>query len=503
MAGLRVLVAASEVAGFAKTGGLADVAAALPAALAERGNQVAVVMPYYTAVRRAGVPVERTEIVLPVPMGSRVLACRLFRSKLPRTDVPVYLIEHQPFFERDDPVAGRGLYQQSMWGGYKSDYPDNAERFVFFARAVLELLPHLGFAPDVIHANDWQTGLVPVFLAEAYRTQSGYQRTRSVFTIHNIAYQGMFGRDVMNLTGLPGWLFNHNQLEFHGHLNFMKAGIVYADAVNTVSPTYAREIQTAEYGCGLEGLLAGVYWKLSGIVNGCDYEHWDPSADTHIATTYTPETVFEIKPQCKAELQRRFHLPEAPRAPVLGVIARLVNQKGIDLVMSAAPGFLDLGCQMVILGDGDREYHDQLQAFRDKHPDRVGIYLGFNEGLAHVIEAGADLFLMPSRYEPCGLNQMYSLRYGTPPVVRRTGGLADTVVNATDDNLADGRATGFVFNDYTSSALYETVKWALSLLRDHPADFRQVIQTAMKQDWSWDRSAVAYEALYRKVCGLG
>lgn len=503
MAGLRVLVAASEVAGFAKTGGLADVAAALPAALAERGNRVAVVMPYYTAVRRAGVPVERTEIVLPVPMGSRVLACRLFRSKLPRTDVPVYLIEHQPFFERDDPAAGRGLYQQSMWGGYKSDYPDNAERFVFFSRAVLELLPHLGFAPDVIHANDWQTGLVPVFLAEAYRTQSGYQRTRSVFTIHNIAYQGMFGRDVMNLTGLPGWLFNHNQLEFHGHLNFMKAGIVYADAVNTVSPTYAREIQTAEYGCGLEGLLAGVYWKLSGIVNGCDYEHWDPSADIHIATTYTPETVFEIKPQCKAELQRRFHLPEAPRAPVLGVIARLVNQKGIDLVMSAAPGFLDLGCQMVILGDGDREYHDQLQAFRDKHPDRVGIYLGFNEGLAHVIEAGADLFLMPSRYEPCGLNQMYSLRYGTPPVVRRTGGLADTVVNATDDNLADGRATGFVFNDYTSSALYETVKWALSLLRDHPADFRQVIQTAMKQDWSWDRSAVAYEALYRKVCGLG
>jgi starch synthase len=502
VAGLRVLLAASEVAGFAKTGGLADVAAALPAALADRGHQVAVVMPYYTAVRRSRVPVEHTDTVLPVPMGPRVLACRLYRSKLQGTDVPVYLVEHQPFFERDDPAAGRGLYQQSMWGGYKSDYPDNAERFVFFSRAVLELIPHLGFTPDVIHANDWQTGLVPVFLAEAYRAQPGYQRTRSVFTIHNIAYQGMFGRDVLNLTGLPGWLFNHHQLEYHGYLNFMKAGIVFADAVNTVSPTYAREIQTAEFGCGLEGLLAGVHWKLSGIVNGCDYEHWDPSADPHIAATYTPETVFANKPLCKADMQRRFHLPEDPKAPVLGVIARLVNQKGIDLVMSAAPGFLDLGCQMVLLGDGDREYHDQLQAFRDRHPERVGIYLGFNEPLAHVIEAGADFFLMPSRYEPCGLNQMYSERYGTPPVVRMTGGLADTVVNATDENLADGRATGFAFYDYTPSALYETVKWALSIYRDHPADFRQIVRTAMAQDWSWGRSAAAYEALYRKVTGL-
>ena len=502
MAGLRVLVASAEVAGFAKTGGLADVAAALPRALAGRGNQVAVVMPFYTAVRRAGVPIERTGIVLPVPMGSRVLACRLFRSHLPGSDVPVYLVEHQPFFERDDPAQGRGLYQQTMGGGYRADYPDNAERFVFFARAVLELVPHLGFAPDVIHANDWQTGLVPVFLAEAYRTQPGYQRARSVFTIHNIAYQGIFGRDVLNLTGLPGWLFNPSQLEFHGFLNFLKAGVVFADAVTTVSPTYAREIQTAEFGCSLEGLLAGLHGKLSGIVNGCDYEQWDPARDRHIAARYTAETVFERKPLCKADLQRRFNLPEDPKAPVLGMIARLVTQKGIDLTLSAAPGFLDLGCQMVFLGEGDREFHDQLQAFRDRHPDRVAIYLGFNEVLAHVIEAGADLFLMPSRYEPCGLNQMYSLRYGTPPVVRQTGGLADTVVNATEENLADGRTTGFSFGEYTARALYETVKWALGLYRDRPADFQQIIRTAMAQDWGWGRSAAAYETLYRKVAGL-
>jgi starch synthase len=499
--GLRVLLAASEVAGFAKTGGLADVAAALPRALARHGNTAAVVMPLYTAVRRSGMPIERTGAVLPVPVGGRTLACRVFRSRLPNSDVPVYLVEHQPFFERDDPAAGRGLYQQTMWGGYKADYPDNAERFTFLSRAALELVPHLGFTPDVIHANDWQTGLVPVFLAEAYRNQPGYQRVRSVFTIHNIAYQGMFSRDVMALTGLPGWLFNHNQLEYHGHMNFLKAGIVFADAVTTVSPTYAREIQTAEFGCGLEGLLAGAHAKLSGIVNGCDYDQWDPAHDRHIVAPFTPETVFEKKPLCKADLQRRFHLPEDPKAPVLGMIARLVSQKGIDLVLGAAPGFLDLGCQIAILGEGDREFHDQLQAFQAKHPDRVGLHLGFNEGLAHVIEAGADLFLMPSRYEPCGLNQMYSLRYGTPPVVRTTGGLADTVVNATGDNLADRRATGFAFTDYTASALYETVRWALAMYRDRPGEFRQIVLTAMAQDWSWDRSAAAYEALYRKVMG--
>jgi starch synthase len=373
---------------------------------------------------------------------------------------------------------------------------------VFFSRAVLELVPHLGFTPDVIHANDWQTGLVPVFLGESYRAQPGYQRTRSVFTIHNIAYQGVFGRDVLNLTGLPGYLFNHTQLEFHGFFNFLKAGVVYADAVNTVSPTYAREIQTPDYGCGLDGLLRGMSHKLSGIVNGCDYGDWDPARDKHIAATYTAETVAAGKAACKADLQRRYGLPERPDVPVLGMVARLVSQKGIDLVLSAAPGFLDLGCQLVFLGDGDPEYHDELTAFKARHPGQVGVYLGFNEGLAHAVEAGADLFLMPSRYEPCGLNQMYSLRYGTPPVVRATGGLADTIVNATEENLAAGTATGFAFVEYSARALYETVKWALHLHRTRPADFAQVIRTAMAQDWGWDRSAAEYERLYKRVAHL-
>ena len=295
---MRVLLAASEVAGFAKTGGLADVAGALPAALARRGNLVAVVMPLYKSVRRANVPVERTGIVLPIPMGDRVLACRVYRSHLPNTDVPVFLIEHQPFFEPRRPGCRAAGCTRSWCPAGKADYWDNGERFVFFNRAVLELIPHLGFPPDVIHANDWQAGLIPVYLAELYRTNPGYQRMRSVFTIHNIAYQGSYPRELLNYTGLPGRLYNPAQLEHYG-FNFLKSGVVFADAVNTVSPTYAREIQSAEFGCGLEGLLAGVNWKLSGIVNGCDYEHWNPAVDRHIIAPYTSETVFESKPRCQ------------------------------------------------------------------------------------------------------------------------------------------------------------------------------------------------------------
>lgn len=497
---VRVLLVASEVVGFAKTGGLADVTGALPRALAKRGDLAAVAMPFYNSCRKAGVPIERTGIVLPVPMGDRVLACRVFRTNLPQSNVPVFLIEHAPYYERDDPSRGFGLYQTQNPSGDKQDYWDNGERFVFFCRAILELVPHIGFPVEVLHANDWQTGLVPVYLSTLYRNHPGYQRLRSVFTIHNIAYQGVFPRELMNYTGLPPSLYNPGQLEHYG-LNFLKGGIVFSDGVNTVSPTYAREIQTMEFGCGLEGLLTNYHWKLSGIVNGCDYTLWNPAIDQHLIAPYAPETVFDNKPLCKAALQKRFHLPEDPKTPVLGMVARLVGQKGIDLVLSAAPGFLDLGCQLIVLGDGDRDFQNQLQGLRDRHPDRVGVYIGFNEGLAHVIEAGSDLFLMPSRYEPCGLNQMYSLKYGTPPVVRMTGGLADTVVNATLENLADSRATGFTFGEYTAYALYETVRWALALYRDRPADFRQIIRTAMAQDWSWDRSAEAYEKLYLKVIG--
>lgn len=498
---LRILIAASEVVGFAKTGGLADVAGSLPRALAARGHQVAVVMPFYRSVRLGRHPVERTPHVIPVPVGLRTLACRLYRSTLPDSNVPIYFIDQPEYFDRDDPSLGRGLYQQNMPGGYKSDYPDNAERFVFFSRAVLETAHSMSFIPDVIHANDWQTGLVPVYLNEIFRTRPQYEKTRSIFTIHNIAYQGMFGPDVMNLTTLPGWLFNHAQLEFHGRFNFLKAGLVFADAINTVSPTYSREIQTAEYGCGLEGLLRVNRVKLFGIMNGVDYDQWNPATDKYLPANYDEQTVFEVKPVVKAALQQRYKLPLEPNKPLLGCVARLVSQKGIDLILSAAPGFLHMGCQMVFLGEGDPEYHNELNQFREKHPDQVGVYLGYDEGLAHLIEAGSDLFLMPSRYEPSGLNQLYSMKYGTPPVVRHTGGLADSVVGATQESLAAGFATGFSFGDYTANALYQTIKWAVSLYRDRPKDFQQIVRTAMKQDWSWNRSAGEYERLYLRVLG--
>jgi starch synthase len=494
-----VLLAASEVVGFAKTGGLADVAGSLPRALARLGHQVAVVMPLYRGVRLGKVPLDRTEAVLSVPIGTQTLACRLYRATLPGSQVPIFFVEAPHYFERDNPAEGKGIYQQTMPGGYKADYPDNAERFTFFSRAVTETIPHLGFVPDVIHANDWQTGLVPVYFSEVYRARPGLGHVKSVFTIHNIAYQGMFGGDVMRLTGLPGWLFNHRQLEFHGHFNFLKSGVVFADAVNTVSPTYAREIQTAECGCGLEGLLGENRDKLSGIVNGVDYGVWSPDVDRSIPERYTIETVETGKAACKAELQRRLGLPQNPTAPVLGLVARLVSQKGIDLVLGSAPGFLDLGCQLVFLGEGDPEYHNELKQFHDRHPEKVGVHLGFNEPLAHLVEAGSDLFLMPSRYEPSGLNQLYSLKYGTPPIVRETGGLADTVVNATEENLKSGVATGFTFHDYTAHAFYETGKWAISLYRDRPADFRKIVRTAMRQDWSWDKSAAKYVDLYRRL----
>ena len=267
--------------------------------------------------------------------------------------------------------------------------------------------------------------------------------------------------------------------------------------MSTVSPTYSKEIQTPEYGCGLESLLQLSLHKLFGIVNGVDYAEWNPANDPHLVQTYDETTVKEGKAANKAELQQRYNITVDPTRPVLGMVARLVSQKGIDLVMSAAPGFLDLGCQIVFLGDGDREYHDQLQTFRDKYPNQVGLYLGFHEPLAHLVEAGSDLFLMPSRYEPCGLNQIYSLKYGTPPVVRATGGLADTIVNSSEEDMVAGRGTGFSFNEYTSHALYETVKWAVGLMRNRPADFHKIVVRAMRQDWSWDRSAEQYVAMYR------
>jgi starch synthase len=499
---MKVLLAASEVAGFAKTGGLADVAGSLPRALARRGHDCAVLLPLYRCACTGKVPLERTELTFSVPIGARAVPGRLWRATLPGSDVPVYLVEQPDYFERDDPAQGRGLYQFTLPNGQKRDYPDNCERYLFFCRAVLEALPLLNYWPDVLHNNDWQTGFVPVYLHEVYRRRPGYQRIRTLFTIHNLAYQGVFRASAMPLTGLDWRLFNYLQLEFYDHLNFLKAGMVFSDVLTTVSPRYAQEIQTSAPGCGgfgLEGVLTERRDRLFGIVNGVNYEVWDPARDPHLVATYDAETVAKGKPLCKADLQRRYGLPEQPWTPVIGWVSRLVEQKGVDLLGKIADALLHLDTQLIVLGEGEAGYHHMLQEVQARYPQRVGLTLGHDDVLAHQIEAGADIFLMPSWFEPCGLNQLYSLKYGTVPVVRATGGLADTVVDATPTALAAGTATGFSFGLYTPAAFLEAVRRAIAMYRGQPDRWLHLVQTGMRQDWSWDRSAAEYERLYHRI----
>jgi starch synthase len=499
----KLLLAASEVVPFAKTGGLADVAGSLPRALARRGWECAVVLPLYNSARACKLPLHHTDHSFTVPIGNRTVSGATWRATLPDSSVTAYLIEQPEYFERDDPAQGRGLYQFTLPGGQKRDYPDNCERFIFFCRAVLEVLRLLDYWPDVLHLNDWQTGLAPAYLRELYRSQPGYDRIRTLFTIHNIAYQGQFWHWDMLLTGLDWRLFNYRQLEFYGQLNFLKAGIVFSDLISTVSPTYAKEIQTPYYGAGLDGVLAERRERLFGIVNGVDYSIWNPSRDPHIIANYDVDSVAERKPLCKAALQRRYGLTEQPTTPLLGMVARLVDQKGLDLVGKAAEPLLQQGVQLVLLGEGEATYHRMLLALRSRFPDRVGVVFGFDDALAHQIEAGADIFLMPSQFEPAGLNQLYSLKYGTVPVVRATGGLADTITDYTPQTAEAGTATGFCFVPYTPAALLRAIGRALELFRGAPDKWLALMHTGMRQDWSWDRIAGEYEKLYAMVRDAG
>jgi starch synthase len=502
---MRLLLAASEAVGFAKTGGLADVAGSLPRALARRGHECAVLLPLYRCTRNTTARPVPTQLTFTVPVGARTVPGSLWRAALPQSSVPVYLIEQPDYYERDDPAQGRGLYQFTLPTGQRRDYPDNCERFVFFSRAVLEAVRLLDYWPDVLHVNDWQTGLVPVYLHEEYRRHSSpalqpqYAAVHTLFTVHNISYQGLFPYRDLFVTGLDSRLFNYHQLEFYGQLSLLKAGLVFADALTTVSPTYAREIQTPEYGCGLAGVLLERRDRLFGIVNGVDYGVWNPATDPYLAANYDAETVTVRKPVCKAALQRRHGLAEEPRTPLVGMIARLVEQKGLDLVLPVADALLRQGNQLVVLGEGEAVYHRMLMHLRTRFPDRVGVTLAFDEALAHQIEGGADAFLMPSLFEPSGLNQLYSLKYGTVPVVRATGGLADTIVHCIPETLAAGTATGFSFLPYTADALWDALQQCLKLYNDHPEQWLQLMRTGMTQDWSWDRSAAAYEKLYAKI----
>jgi starch synthase len=484
---MNVVFVASEAVPFVKTGGLGDVAGALPRALAKLGHSVAVFLPCYRRVWSAGAEIVATGVTFRIPMGARSVEGSVYESRLPGSNVQVYLIDQPRYFDRD------GLY-----GSDGKDYDDNCERFVFFNRAVLETIPALHLRPDVIHCNDWQTGLIPVYLKTVYQRVPELSSAGVLLTIHNLAYLGLFPHWEMALTGLEWHLFNWRQLEFHGKLCFMKAGLVFADTLSTVSPTYSQEIQTPRLGSGLEELLRYRGADLRGIVNGIDTEAWSPSNELMLAARYDVPGVTEGKASCKAWLQRKSGLAERPGVPMFAQIGRLDPQKGWDLLAEVADLLLEQDVQLVVLGEGHPKYHALLKDLERRHADKFWLYLGFADDLAHQIEAAADVFLMPSLFEPCGLNQLYSLAHGTVPLVRATGGLADTVIDASPENLANGTATGFVFIEPTPPALWATIERVLALWPDRAAWLR-LQRTGMTADWSWERSACEYVRLYQEI----
>jgi starch synthase len=489
---VKILLATSEAVPFAKTGGLADVCGVLPAELARLGHETFVILPAHRSVFCCGRPIKPLGIDFIVPIGSRTVTGRLWASELPGSQVPVYLVQQDEYYDRDE------LYQENG-----RDYVDNCERFVFFSHAVLEAIRLLELDLDLIHANDWQTGLVPAYLKIQYHGLPRYQSIGCLFSVHNMGYQGQFWHWDMLLTGLDWKHFNWREMEFFGKLNLLKTGIVFADAVSTVSPRYAQEIQTPRFGHGLEGVLQSRRDVLSGILNGIDQNEWNPATDPRIAANYDADSVAEGKPKCKAALQEELGLPRLWDAPLVGMIGRLTVQKGFDLAAEVIPRWAETAeAQWVILGTGEPKYHELFGGLAQRFPQRVAVRLEFSNELAHRIEAGADMFLMPSRYEPCGLNQMFSLRYGTVPVVRETGGLADTVVDANPGTLAEGRANGFSFREESGEALSETLQRACDAYR-RPDVWGLLVQAGMRQDWSWRRSAERYLELYRQIITSG
>ena len=474
----NILFATSEVFPLIKTGGLADVAASLPRALIKLKHNVRIVLPGDASVMKAVAGDVKKVTVFDVD-GESVT---LWRTLLPGTRVLVWLVDAPAFSERDgNPYCGPDGF----------DWPDNAQRFLLFAKvARLIALNQAGldWPVDVVHCNDWQTGMIPALLAQ------DNPRPATVFTIHNLAYRGLFSWDTFTSLGLPHELWHMDRLEFYGQFSFMKGGLVYADRVTTVSPTYAEEIQTPDAGNGLDGLLRHRQAVLSGILNGIDADEWNPGTDKHIAQTYNRRTLTN-KEKNKVALQERSGL-EVSEKPLLGFIGRLVDQKGVDLILSNLPQLLSEGCQCVILGSGMKDYEERLAQLAQEFPEQLSVTIGYSEILAHQIEAGADIFLMPSAYEPCGLNQLYSLRYGTLPVVHAVGGLRDSVIDFAEPTQTD--ATGFMFYQYTAHGLYNAIQRALAAFQDKKI-WRMLQNNGMSKDLSWRRSAEEYGRLYGEL----
>lgn len=488
---LRICFLSAEVAPYAKVGGLADVAGSLPKAIRAMGHEVILVLPRYGTVDEAGLPIERAEVSeVTVRVAAESFRLEVGRGMLPGSDVPIYFLDNPR-------VYGGGVYADPETG---DPYPDNLERFLVFSLGSLELLRALDWHPDVLHLNDNHVGLVPLYLNRRYAQDRVLMGAATVITIHNLAYQGDFAMTEFPRLGLPEALSRPgSSLEWRGRINMLKAGLVESDVINTVSENYAREIQTEEYGAGLDGVLRARRDVLHGILNGADYSVWDPRVDSLIPHRYGPDRMVG-KGKNKAALCKSVDLPipGGKDIPLIGLVTRLVEQKGFDIIESALPALLEMDIQMVILGTGEDRYERYLAKTAEGHPDKLAVRLAFDNKLAHLIEAGSDMFLMASRFEPSGLNQIYSLRYGTVPIVRATGGLADTVV---DDGDRAGLGTGFVFQEYSPAALVEAIRRAVVSFKD-PAAWRALVARGMRLDFSWDASAGRYVQLYRRAIEL-
>jgi len=479
---MRILHASSEVYPYSKTGGLADMVGALAKALARTGRQVGVVTPLYAGIRERFPGLKPVELPLDFPLGQRRVAASLW-SLNPSPELTLYFVDQADFYQRP------GLYQADG-----VDYPDNAERFVFFSKVIAHLALHLPWQPEALHLHDWQTSLAALLLHHHRRTAGQGKGPKVCLTIHNLAYQGLFPAAQYGLTNLPAEYFNLAGVEFYGQLGCLKAGIVYADIITTVSPRYAREITTEEMGCGLDGLLRQRNSSLVGILNGVDADEWNPQSDPHLKHAYSAADL-RGKEMNKLELQREFGLPIRADIPLFGSIGRLAEQKGVEILLAALEETLGAKMQFIVVGSGAPAFEKAYRDLARRYPSQVGVQIGFNEGLSHRIEAGSDFFLMPSRFEPCGLNQMYGLRYGAIPIVRATGGLDDTVIDIREDSA---KANGIKFMEYSPAALVKSIHKALALFEE-PHLMQQFRHNGMTADFSWNRVVSEYIRIYEKI----
>jgi starch synthase len=487
----KILFVTSEVMPFVKTGGLADVSSALPQYLSDLGHEVRIVVPKYGAIDQRKFKIH--EVVrlkdIQIKIGEKDVVFSLKSCFLPgpKVRVQIYFLENHEYFG-----SRNSLYVDPKT---EKEYPDNDERFILLARSVPELITRLGWIPDIIHCNDWQCGLIPAYVKTIYKNSENFDKFKTLFTIHNIQFQGEFPKSTFSKTGLPEELNSERGIEMNGKINFMKSGLKFADVINTVSETYASEIcKDEKLGFGLKNVLAKRKDDLFGIVNGIDTHVWHPEKDKHIAKKYSIKDI-EDKAENKIELADKFGLEYDPKIPIVGVISRLYNSKGMDLITDSFKEMMSMKLQMILLGTGDKKYHNFFEKMSEKYKSKFACYLGFNDDLAHIIEAGADIFLMPSLVEPCGLNQMYSLVYGTVPIVRETGGLADTVIRY-DDKTEDGN--GFVFKKYDSAVMLKELKLALKYFEDKKK-WAKIMRNGMKMDFSWNASAKKYIDLYKTI----